>query len=1558
VTGARDRQRTDASTAHEETETMTAKTNPTATAAQPRSRWRLAQVTLALALALGVWLAIASPASADFKHVEEGSFGPFEGTAWLAIDNSSGPSSGDVYVGYTSLGSGESAAFQLDESGAPTGVELNAAETPAGSFGFVNFETFQIADGLAVDDSSGPNAGQVYLSDAQNEVIDRFNEAGEYECQITGKASPSVSECAGVAGSHTPSGEISPGGIAVNPANGDLYVSDGANAKIYKFNQAGEYIGQIADSHITEPGSLAFDSAGNLYLVNGHVFLGGTNGVKLDSSGNFVSVVTTGAPITVGVDRVSDHVYFGRGESGVTEEYNSAGTKIGTFGGESISVDVNDSNGKVYETVPVGFESEGKIWSADIGIPTATVSVATAIAETTATLHGEAKLAGGPEIESCEFEYGTSTAYDNSVACSQATPYASDTAVSATPSGLVASTTYHYRLVLGNENGAAKSGDETFITKGPPTVESESVDHVTRTGAEFHASINPHGYSTSYVFQYVTQAQYEVDGFTSAQSTSSTVIGAQETPQAVSKAVSGLTVGTKYHYRVVATSSHGAVPGVDKNFTTVLIANLEGQYDIAGIRKATLEVDVNPLGLDTSCHAQWVSDAEFQKTAYTNATTMPCEPEDLGAGSARATGKVQLENLEVGTKYHFRFVVENSSGTVVGEDQTFETFGITKFEFRLIDEAKEPETQAGAHPWELVSTYDAPLGTYREGSTNISGLLKDVLNELPPGLIGNPNAVPKCRLRVIEEEKCTGDAQVGKVYVQWGPAAGAISPLYNAITPKGVAATFAGPINVGVDAYINAGIRSGGDYGINAGGTQLPNIVNLWSVEVTMWGVPADPSHDAERRCGEVLTGCASNAEPKPFLRMPTSCSGKPLNVNLGVDTYQEPGNFFYASRELPAVTGCNQVEFEPSIEARPTTKVADSPTGLHVDLHNPQNEDPEGLGVADVKDVALTFPKGITVNPAGANGLEGCSPAQVDLHGPGPAHCPDGSKIGTAEVDTPLVDHPLHGGIFIATPHDNPFNSLLATYIAIEDPRTGVIVKLAGEVKAGPEAGQLSTTFQDNPQLPFSDFKVDLFSGALAPLRTPPTCGSFSTTSDLTPWSAPDSGPDPTPSDSYQISSGPNGAACASSEATQPNNPAFDAGTQAPIAAKYSPFVVNLRREDGSQQFKEVTVSPPLGLVAKLAGTTYCPEAALAAAASKSGNAEKASPSCPASSRIGTVNVGAGAGPAPFYVGGTAYLAGPYKGAPLSLAIITPAVAGPFDLGTVVVRAALQIDPETVQITAKADPIPHILEGIPLDIRSVAVKMDKPEFTRNPTSCDAMAVDGRLISTLGQSAALSDRFQIGDCSSLGFEPKLETRLFGKTNRGAHPSFRATLTMPAGDTNIARASVKLPRSEILDQGHIRTICTRVQFAVDACPAGAVYGYAVAQSPLLDQPLQGPVYLRSSSHKLPDLVADLRGQIHVAVVGRIDSVGGGIRNTFEAVPDAPVSKFTLTMKGGAKGLLQNSTNICKGTHEAIALFDAHNGAVHDSRPPLKDGKCAKAKRSHRRHGRGGGAGAQG
>jgi Uncharacterized conserved protein len=1473
----------------------------------------------------------------------------------IAVDNSAAPSAGDLYVAGGGFGVPNSVA-KFDQNGVSLGVEITGAETPQGSFEFPPF--YEVGSGLAVDGSSGPNAGDVYVVDSQHGLLDRFDEAGNFLCQITGKVPGTTveeeDECAGATGSEV-SGGFSPTGVAVNPVNGDLYVSDASRAAIDEFNPKGESIGQLKGTGITNPGSIAFDSSGELYVANG----AGEAPEGVFKLGGAVELLNADK---VAVNPADDHVLVWEGVEGPAAEYDSAGNPLTKFGGGIFgSVALSASTGKAYVASAA---DEVSIYGPGIIVPDVSTSAATAVEETTATLSGEVDPAGGSEVQTCEFEYGETTEYGQTAPCTPATPYGSKTPVSAAISGLNPKTTYHFRLAAANENGVTDyTEDGEFHTKGTPTVEAESASNETRFSATLAGAINPHGFDTEYQIEYVDAEHFEKEGGFASPATEKTPledIGSSLDPQPVSQEVKNLTVGTTYHYRIVASNSSGTVQGPGQTFETLPIAGFESRGQVARIASAAVEAKINPFGLDTTCQVQYVAEADFNESGYAKATTVPCTPADLGSGSSPQEVKAKLANLGFDTTYHYRFVLTNTSGTLPGPDEEFSTFGIKSFSIEALDELGEPETRAGGHPFELRTSVFLNT-TFISGSLSPDALVKDILTKLPPGLIGNPTATPACALRAAEESHCTPESQVGEIVVFREGGEASLGPLFNVSPPKGKAASFAAQLGASADAFIDAGIRTGGDYGITAGSRNITQFGNVNGVTVTIWGVPASPGHTAEHVCANLggnnyPLGCPSTAPEKPFLSMPTSCTGEPLSAEAIADAYQAPGEFARRSFELPAMTGCNQLEFEPTLQARPTTNVADSPSGLHVDLHVSQNENPVGLRSADLKDSKIVLPKGLILNPSGANGLQGCSAADFDIHGEGPAACPDASRIGTVEIASPLVGeynasgestpHPLTGSVYLATPHDNPFDSLVALYVSVSEPQAGVVVKLAGKVEIAKD-GQLTTTFNENPQLPFNDFKLDFFGGAKAPLRTPAVCGEYHTSSELTPWSAPESGPPATPSDSYLIESGPGGRPCPASEAGEANAPAFEAGTEKPLAGAFSPFSLHLHREDGTQVFSALNVDLPPGLIGKLAGVGECSDAQLAAAANKSGAAEQASPSCPASSRIGTVNVAAGAGPAPYYTGGTAYLSGPYKGAPLSVAIITPAVAGPFDLGTVVVRNALQVNPETAQISVKSDPIPTELQGIQLDIRSIDLMLDRSQFTLNPTNCEKMAFSGEEISSLGNAAALANPFQVGECGTLAFAPKLSLKLTGGTKRNKNPALRATLTAKPGQANIARAQVTLPHSEFLDQAHIGTVCTRVQFAANACPAASIYGHATAVTPLLDQPLSGPVYLRSSSNKLPDLVAALNGQINVVLDGRIDTGrGGGIRNSFEVVPDAPVSKFVLSMKGGNKGLLVNSENICKKPQRALAHFVAQNGKVDNFSPTIAN-SCKSAKKHHKR-----------
>ncbi len=889
--------------------------------------------------------------------------------------------------------------------------------------------------------------------------------------------------------------------------------------------------------------------------------------------------------------------------------------------------------------------------------------------------------------------------------------------------------------------------------------------------------------------------------------------------------------------------------------------------------------------------------------------------------------------------------------------------------------------QAGAHP-DFTTSFAIKAAPGGEPFATTQRIDFDI----PPGLIGNPNAFPECSMGQLtsfeKQDKsppCPIDSQVGITEVHLfsdpGGPQSFNEPIYNMEPPAGtdivarlgfIAKVFPTVVNVRLDPE--------SDYGLTASIEGVGSLIPLLSAETTLWGVPTASEHDPERITPYEALNCGSspctapNEEPRqsgllpvPFMTNSTSC-GAPQTVRMSATSYAEPDQPRIASATLPQISGCESLGFDPRISLAPTTTAAESPSGMDVALSLSQAglRHPNVLATAHLKKAVVELPKGLTLNPAAANGLGACTEAQIGLVSEAPIRfdaadpaCPDAAKVGTAQIDTPLLPLPLAGSLYLADPADNPFHTLLSGYLVVQD--QGVTLKLAGRFDADPATGQITATFDSNPQQPFEELKLHFKSGDRGVLITPPACGSYAISSSLSPWSAadpanPSVGDTASATSIFAIDRGPGGSGCPAGEF----NPKLVAGTLNPLAGSYSPFFLSLSRGDGTQRLGGLNLTLPPGLTGKLAGVPYCPEAAIAAAAAQGGlgqgAGQLASPSCPAASQLGSVSAGAGAGPTPFFVNtGKAYLAGPYKGAPLSLAIITPALAGPFDLGNVVVRSALHVDPTSARISAVSDPLPSLLQGIPLALREVQVSLDRPGFTLNPTNCEPMTFAGTATSQAGTSAPLSERFQVGSCASLPFKPRLSLRLSGGTERGQNPALRATLFARPGDANLAKAVVALPHSEFLDQSHIRTVCTRVQFAAGACPAASVYGRARAITPLLDAPLEGPVYLRSSSNPLPDLVADLGGQIRIVLAGRIDSARGGIRSSFRLIPDAPVSRFVLRMQGGKKGLLINSRDLCAKPARASVSFEAQNGKTHEPRPLLRSSCAKKGRKSqHQTH----------
>ena len=787
------------------------------------------------------------------------------------------------------------------------------------------------------------------------------------------------------------------------------------------------------------------------------------------------------------------------------------------------------------------------------------------------------------------------------------------------------------------------------------------------------------------------------------------------------------------------------------------------------------------------------------------------------------------------------------------------------------------------------------------------------------------------------------------------PAKGGLSNpigLYNLIPHPGQAGLlgFSVPILKG-PIYLVIGPRTESDYGLDIEAKNITHLLPLSFIETELWGVPADPAHTEERHpvgCDPFFEGqggtipcypgVPSNSPLKPFIDNPTTC-GVPLTASVDVVSYDLEET--HASRAYPATTGCDQLSFNPSLFGQPTQTSTDSASGIDIDLKVPQNDSPSVPSASEIRATSVTLPEGFSINPNAADGKVACTDSEAQIGTREPAQCPEYSKVGTLTLESSALPGALLGYIYLGEPRAGDRFRLILVADGFS-----VHIKLLGSVTPDPQTGRLTVSFPDLPQAPFSDFNMHFFGSERALTATPVSCGTFTVTSTFTPWNVLVA--EQTSAQSSAITSGPGGAPCPAG--SRPFAPSLRAGVTDKTAAVHAPFQLEVKRDDGDQNLGPVTIKTPPGFSASLAGVTYCPEAAIAAtadASSHTGLAERNSPLCPASSQIGTGSTGVGAGTHPVYFDSKVYLAGPYKGAPLSLVVVTPALTGPYDLDNVVVRSALHVDPTDAHVTTVSDPLPVIHEGIPLRIRSVLIDLNRPGFTLNPTNCDPLSVDATIGGSEGATARLSRHFQAANCASLNFEPKLSFRLSGGTKRAQNPALHTVVTMKPEGANIARALVSLPGSIQLDNSHIQSPCTRVQFAADACPASSILGTASAETPLLDAPLKGSVYLRSSSNPLPDLVVALRGQVDINLVGRIGNVGGGLSTTFEAVPDVPVSRFSLSLNGGSKGLLINNQDLCRRAQKVTTKLRGQNGKPANARTSLRL-PCGKAKRKRKAH----------
>jgi hypothetical protein len=1009
---------------------------------------------------------------------------------------------------------------------------------------------------------------------------------------------------------------------------------------------------------------------------------------------------------------------------------------------------------------------------------------------------------------------------------------------------------------------------------------------------------------------------------------------------------------------LLAGSAQAAVPAVGSLDAT----NIQG---VSALLKGT----VDPEGLPTTYHFEYSDQPSFAGATATGAVL-------VGFGSEPVAARAAIEALSPSTTYHYRLVANNTSGSASAEGTftTTEGFGLLPdeegFSARAIGQGGGVDGQAGSHPYSL----DFGLG-FREGGefenqpgvTFPDGDIRDLEVDLPPGLFLNPKAISECTQiefgtprsspyeSSLSGESCPDKSQIGTVEVQTSRGGGETRRFgaFNLTPPPGIAA------QIGFAAYGNPVIldvaipqAADGTYHLEMRARNMPQSLDLSAMRLSLWGTPWGASHNGERgNClkesepsfpwGKCSVGRPSGNPPLAFVSLPTRCSSS-LAFDLRATSWQQPNvvtaqAFNSDPGDPPAPLGeCDSLRTDFAAQGLLTDKKASSASGYNFHLVNNIDTltDPSQPVTPSTKKAVVTLPSGVTVNPSVGAGLETCSPAQYASETPTSVPgdgCPNGSKVGDFFAHSPLfgVGENFEGSIYLAEPDnpettghgaENPFDSLVAVYLVSKLPQRGVQIKLAGRIDPDPATGDIVATFDGLPQLPYTDLDVNFRTGQRSFVITPPACGPATSKTEMTPWA--EELPATTSKSVSVIETGVEGGPCPP-PGIPPFAPEALAGAYNSNVNSYTPYFVHLTRRDTEQEITSYSLVLPKGITGKLAGIPFCSEADIEASRSKRGVDETANPSCPAASQVGRTLTGYGVGNSLTYAPGRVYLGGPYHGAPLSLVTINSATVGPFDLGTIVIRSAFQVNPFTaqLQIDSKAsDPIPHIIDGIPLHLRDARIYIDRFEFTHNPSSCQASELISTLTgsgatfssSTDDSTAVATKHFQLLNCLTIGFRPQLGMRLRGGSKRGDYPSLRATFAARgATDSNLRKIEVTMPHSEFLAQNHIQAICTRPDFEAEKCPKGSIYGHAVAYTPLFDEPLRGDVFLRSSSHRLPDLVANLRsGSFRIILEGKIGPAKQGIRALFDNVPDAPIKRFVMTLDGGENGLLVNSANICK------------------------------------------------
>lgn len=866
-------------------------------------------------------------------------------------------------------------------------------------------------------------------------------------------------------------------------------------------------------------------------------------------------------------------------------------------------------------------------------------------------------------------------------------------------------------------------------------------------------------------------------------------------------------------------------------------------------------------------------------------------------------------------------------------------------------------SQAGGHPDLTMS-----MALASPGQPEVA---RNAIVNMPEGVFGNPNAITRCSSVDFALTRCPASAQAGLITIranyQGNPSKlMGTAPIYDLAPAADQTALFGFIVPIlNLPVSIPVAVRTGSDYGLRFKVAELTQLAPLADAKLTFWGFPAATSHDLQRfpkgspgspaGCPATEdTSCIGSATPasitvRALTDSPSTCTGQPLSATLDVYTYQDPSNPSHHEATYPPVTGCFAMTFKPALYGNPTTTEADSPSGFDIRMTAPQ---PLGQATtpSPIRSTILTLPPGLTINPDAADGQRACSDLDANFGSEAPSTCPDGAKIGTFTVGTPALDGPLQGSIYFGEPKPGDRYRLFLLADGF-----GIHSKLLASVRPDLATGQVTAVIDDLPQVPFEEFQLHVFAADRGLMATPTHCSLYEVNADFFPWNL--ALADQRSSQFFSVDKGSNGSPCPGQ--VRPFAPRLAAGTTNPTAGAFSPFSLKLDRNDGDQFLSDLNFTMPPGLTGSLRGISYCQEASIAFAAQSLGAAELASPSCPAASQVGTTTVAAGPGSHPFHATGKLYMAGPFKGAPLSLVAVTPAIAGPFDYGVVVARVAVHVDPLTAQVRALSDTLPSIIGGVPIRMRSIEVNIDRPGFTLNPTNCSRLSVDSQGVGDQGSAVDFSSPFTAVNCAALPFKPKLTiTQLGGRkaTTRSRNPSLRVDLDTRPGDANIKSLAVTLPTAFAVDQRHLGNICSRAQLAAERCAGRQPIGKVEARTPLLDQPLSGPAYAVSGFGKLPHLVFILDGQVTLLPEGESSSVRRGhLKTVVPTIPDAPIGHFRLTLFGGKQGYLINTRSLCASPARTLVEFQAQNGASLSERTATKT-TCPQRSREKARRGR--------